>query len=80
MVLSASQIRSSVVAFLEVAIRWRMISVSEVVWKIEPWHRSFERSSSELVRLPLWATARYLLRLVMRNGWILISEDAPVVL
>ena len=37
--------------------RWRMTSVSEVDWKIEPAASSSWRSTPALTRLPLWATA-----------------------
>ena len=39
------------------AIRCRMISLSTVVWKIEPRASSSSRSWAALVRLPLWAMA-----------------------
>jgi hypothetical protein len=35
------------------AMRWRMISLSTVVWKIEPLLSSSSRSTEALVRLPL---------------------------
>jgi hypothetical protein len=38
-------------------MRWRMISLSTVVWKIEPFCSSSSRSADALVRLPLWAMA-----------------------
>ena len=39
------------------AMRWRMISLSTVVWKIDPLFSSSSRSSEALVRLPLCAMA-----------------------
>ena len=39
------------------ARRWRMISLSTVVWKIEPRVSSSWRREAALTKLPLWATA-----------------------
>ena len=54
---SASAMRSSTAISLLAATRWTNTSVSVSLWKIDPRASSSARSSSPLVRLPLWQTA-----------------------
>ena len=49
--------RSSTAMALLTAMRWTNTSVSLSLWKMEPRASSSSRSSSALVRLPLWQTA-----------------------
>jgi len=53
------------------AIRWRMISLSTVVWKIEPWVSSSSRRAAALVRLPLCAMASWPRAQSTVSGWAL---------
>ena len=54
---SASASRSGTPPSRERAIRWRISSVSEVVWKIDPSSSRRARSSLKFTRLPLWPMA-----------------------
>ena len=56
-----------------------MTSESVVVWKMEPLLSSFCRSSCELVRLPLWASAIRPLKWFTRMGWTFRLLSLPVV-
>jgi hypothetical protein len=61
------------------AIRWRKISVSSVVWKIEPDASSDWRTSRALTRLPLWASASGPPRYTTISGCVFSSVRLPVV-
>ncbi len=56
-----------------------MISLSTVVWKIEPLASSSSRSWAALVRLPLWAMAIWPRAQSTVSGWALRKCDEPVV-
>ena len=74
---SASTMRSTSRLRLDVAIRWRITSVSEVDWKIEPRRWSWSCRVSALVRLPLWATAKPPPENSANSGWMLRSIEPP---
>ena len=61
------------------ASQCRMISLSTVVWKIDPRSSSSSRSAAALVRLPLCAMAICPLAQSTVSGWALPMFDEPVV-
>ena len=75
----ASTKRSTIELLVEVARRWRITSVSEVDWKIEPVSRSACFSLCALVMLPLWATAKPPTAVSAKSGCTLWSAGSPVV-
>jgi hypothetical protein len=68
--------RSTIRAFRERAIRWRITSLSEVDWKIAPVATSCSRRVRKLVRLPLWAMATPPASRSANIGWTLRMNAA----
>ena len=61
------------------AIRWRMTSVSLVVWKIEPASSSRSRISPGLTRLPLWTMPTGPMEVLTTMGCALATTLDPAV-
>ena len=61
------------------AVRWTMVSVSEVDWKIAPCPTSSVRKVWALVRLPLWAMASPPPARSAKIGWMLLARLPPAV-
>jgi hypothetical protein len=61
------------------AIRWRITSVSLVVWKIDPSASRPSRISTALTRLPLWTTASGPIEVLTTIGWALAMTLVPAV-
>ena len=61
------------------AMRWRITSVSLVVWKIEPSLSSRCRISTGFVRLPLWTIPKGPSEVLTTIGWALAMTLVPAV-
>ena len=62
-----------------VDIKWRMTSVSEVDWKIDPVSINFFFNVAVFVRLPLWAIDIPPIESSENKGWTFFRADSPVV-
>ncbi len=70
---------STLFAPLGCASRCRMISLSTVVWKMEPRCSSSSRSTPAFTRLPLWPMAIWPRPVLNMSGCALSSVLEPVV-